>query len=77
MDAIARWWDGVELWIAGLPFVPQVILVVSVMLPLCFFAATVLDKMLAPIVSRVERKRRQKRTRGSEREGEVGGDAQI
>ncbi|MBB3039027.1 hypothetical protein [Hoyosella altamirensis] len=77
VDAIARWWDGVELWIAGLPFVPQVVLVVAVMVPLCFVFATVLDRVMGPLFERLERTRRASGARGSETEGEVGGDAEV
>lgn len=75
VDAIARWWDGIELWIAGLPFVPQVILVVAVMVPLCFVAAALLDVLMRPIFHWLDRRHRTKN--GPAAEGEVGGDAQV
>ncbi|NLU84057.1 hypothetical protein [Rhodococcus sp. HNM0569] len=47
MDRIAGWWDGAELWIAGLPFVPQVALVLVVAVPVCWGVASGLDRALA------------------------------
>ncbi|RVW04850.1 hypothetical protein [Rhodococcus spongiicola] len=49
MNQLASWWDGAELWIAGLPFIPQVILVLAVMIPLCFGIAWVLDRFLSAV----------------------------
>jgi hypothetical protein len=46
MGAVARWWDGVELWATGLPFVAQVTLVLVVVAPLCALAARGLDRMV-------------------------------
>lgn len=40
---MARWWDGVELWTTGLPFLPQVVLVLVVVTPLCALAARGVD----------------------------------
>ncbi|MFJ4650677.1 hypothetical protein ACIP5Y_05280 [Nocardia sp. NPDC088792] len=46
MHAIAGWWDGVELWVAGLPFVPQFAVVLSAMVPVCLIIAFALDRTL-------------------------------
>ncbi|GAB4584167.1 hypothetical protein [Nocardia sp. IFM 10818] len=46
MHRIADWWDGVELWVAGLPFVPQFAVVLAAMVPVCFALAFVLDRAL-------------------------------
>ncbi|MRH89052.1 hypothetical protein GFY24_16625 [Nocardia sp. SYP-A9097] len=46
MHRIAGWWDGVELWVAGLPFVPQFAVVLAAMVPVCFAIAYVLDRVL-------------------------------
>lgn len=43
---MAQWWDGVELWIAGLPFVPQVVLTLGVLIPLAGLAAAGLDRLV-------------------------------
>ncbi|NLG56102.1 MAG: hypothetical protein GX542_10740 [Rhodococcus sp.] len=55
MEQIARWWDGAELWIAGLPFVPQVVLVLAVALPACAAIAWVLDRVLVIILALLRR----------------------
>lgn len=55
MDQLANWWDGAELWIAGLPFIPQVILVLAVMIPACFGIAWVLDRVLSAVFAAVGR----------------------
>ncbi|MBJ8342304.1 MULTISPECIES: hypothetical protein [Antrihabitans] len=46
MDRIAGWWDEFELWIAGLPFIPQFILVMVLTVPLALAIATGLDRGL-------------------------------
>lgn len=46
---MASWWDEFELWIAGLPFVPQVALVLLVMVPVCRGVAWLLDRGLAAV----------------------------
>ncbi|MEV6771616.1 hypothetical protein AB0N05_23630 [Nocardia sp. NPDC051030] len=46
MHRIAGWWDGVELWVAGLPFVPQFAVVLAAMVPVSFAIAFVLDRVL-------------------------------
>ncbi len=46
MNAILSWWDGVELWLSGLGFVLQTIIVMPVVLAVAYFAAVVLDALL-------------------------------
>lgn len=46
MAAILNWWDGVELWLTGLPFVVQTAVVMPVVLALAFGSAVVLDGAL-------------------------------
>jgi hypothetical protein len=41
-----NWWDGVELWLSGLSFLAQTVVVMPVVLVLAFFAAAVLDALL-------------------------------
>lgn len=43
MDAIGRWWDAVALWVTGLPFALQVLVVMVVLVPLCAIVATWAD----------------------------------
>ncbi|KSZ59377.1 membrane protein [Rhodococcus pyridinivorans KG-16] len=49
MDRVASWWDGFELWLAGLSFVPQVALVLAVLVPACFGVAWLLDRAMAGV----------------------------
>jgi hypothetical protein len=46
MNGILSWWDGVELWLSGLPFVFQSIVVMPVVLALAFVIAVALDTAL-------------------------------
>lgn len=46
MDAIVSWWDGVELWLSGLSFVVQTVIVMPVVLTLAYGIAMVLDGAL-------------------------------
>lgn len=46
MAAILNWWDGVELWLTGLPFVVQTAVVMPVVLALAYGSALVLDGTL-------------------------------
>ncbi|MDG3011823.1 hypothetical protein G4X40_16885 [Rhodococcus sp. D2-41] len=47
MNQIAHWWDGVELWVTGLAFIPQVLVVMVVVVPLCALIARLVDLALA------------------------------
>jgi hypothetical protein len=46
MDGLLSWWDGVELWLSGLDFVLQTIVVMPVVLALAYGAALLLDAVL-------------------------------
>lgn len=46
MHQVAGWWDGFELWVAGLPFIPQFLVVLVGMVPVSFAIASVLDRVL-------------------------------
>ena len=46
MDALLSWWDGVELWLSGLGFVLQTLVVMPVVLALAYGSALLLDAML-------------------------------
>jgi len=43
MGGFLNWWDGVELWLSGLPFVAQTAVVMPVVLALAYGAAMLLD----------------------------------
>ncbi|MGH3972913.1 MAG: hypothetical protein ACRDS9_06265 [Pseudonocardiaceae bacterium] len=44
-DAVIRWWDGVELWLTQLGLALQVALLMLVLLPVCWGAARLIDRM--------------------------------
>lgn len=46
MSGILSWWDGVELWLSGLGFVAQTVVVMPVVLALAYVVAVVLDGAL-------------------------------
>ena len=46
MNGFLSWWDGVELWLSGLGFVLQTIVVMPVVLLLAYLTAVVLDALL-------------------------------
>jgi hypothetical protein len=46
MSGILSWWDGVELWLSGLGFVSQTVVVMPVVLALAYAVAVVLDGAL-------------------------------
>lgn len=46
MHSIAGWWDSVELWVAGLPFLPQFAVVLVGMVPISVLIAYLLDRVL-------------------------------
>ena len=46
MNGFLSWWDGVELWLSGLGFVFQSLVVMPVVLVLAYVIAAALDAML-------------------------------
>lgn len=46
MDGILSWWDGFELWLSGLGFVWQTLIVMPVVLTLAFGLAVAIDTAL-------------------------------
>lgn len=46
MDGLLSWWDGVELWLSGLDFVLQTVVVMPVVLLLAYGIAVLLDALL-------------------------------
>jgi hypothetical protein len=46
VNAFLSWWDGVELWLSGLGFVFQSIVVIPVVLLLAYIIAAGLDAIL-------------------------------
>ena len=46
VNGFLSWWDGVELWLSGLGFVFQTIVVMPVVLALAYLIAAALDGAL-------------------------------
>jgi len=46
MSAFLNWWDGNELWLSGLGFVLQAMVVMPVVLAVAYVTAAVLDGLL-------------------------------
>ncbi|MDF2823112.1 MAG: rane protein [Mycobacterium sp.] len=58
MNGLLSWWDGVELWLTGLGFVLQTIVVMPVVLLLAYVTAVILDALLGNGVKLLHRVRR-------------------
>lgn len=58
MTGFLSWWDGVELWLSGLGFVLQTIVVMPVVLVLAYLSALVLDMLLGGGIRWMRRLRR-------------------
>jgi hypothetical protein len=58
VDGFLSWWDGVELWLSGLGFVVQTIVVMPVVLVIAYAAAMVLDGLLGNGIRLMQRARR-------------------
>lgn len=57
VNGFLNWWDGNELWISGLPFVLQAMLVMPVVLVVAYIAAVVLDAVLSKGIELMQRAR--------------------
>ncbi|MDQ4094147.1 MAG: hypothetical protein M3143_12350 [Actinomycetota bacterium] len=53
-DAVIRWWDGVELWLTGLVLPLQVAILMLVLLPVCWWAARVIDRLFGLVFERLD-----------------------
>ncbi|OBH05622.1 hypothetical protein A5696_26630 [Mycobacterium sp. E2699] len=58
MSAFLNWWDGNELWLSGLPFVLQALIVMPIVLGVAYGAATLLDALLGRGIKLMRRIRR-------------------
>jgi hypothetical protein len=53
-----NWWDGIELWLSGLGFVLQAMVVMPAVLALAYAIAAVLDALLGKGIELMRRARR-------------------
>jgi hypothetical protein len=59
VNGFLNWWDGVELWLSGLPFVAQTAVVMPVVLTLAYGVAVLLDGALGNGIRLLRRARHQ------------------
>jgi hypothetical protein len=57
VNGFLSWWDGVELWLSGLGFVVQTIVVTPVVLAIAFGVAVLLDGLLGNGIRLMQRAR--------------------
>lgn len=57
VNGFLSWWDGIELWLSGLAFVLQAILLMPVVLMLAYILAAVLDRVLGKGIQLMRRAR--------------------
>jgi hypothetical protein len=57
MNGFLDWWDGNELWISGLPFVLQAMVVMPVVLAVAYITAVLLDAVLSKGIELMRRAR--------------------
>jgi hypothetical protein len=64
VNGFLNWWDGVELWLSGLPFILQALSVMPVVLALAYFLAVSLDVLLGWAIQLLQRARHSDETSG-------------
>lgn len=57
MNGLRTWWDGVEAWLTGLSFLPQLLISLAVVIPLAIVAAIVLNALVNGVSDLVDRVR--------------------
>jgi flagellar biosynthesis protein FliQ len=57
VTAFFAWWDGVEEWLTGLSFVPQLLVTVAVVIPVAILIAYVLSLMVDLAATLFDRRR--------------------
>ncbi len=68
MNAVSgflSWWDGNELWLSGLPFVLQAMVVIPVVLAVAYLMAFVLDRLLGKGIELLRREDHDHRAGGA------------
>jgi hypothetical protein len=58
VDGLLNWWDGIELWLSGLAFVLQALLMMPIALALAYVTAVLLDRLLGKGIQLMRRLRR-------------------
>jgi hypothetical protein len=57
VNGFLSWWDGIELWLSGLAFVLQALLVMPIVLVLAYVTALLLDRLLGKGIQLMRRAR--------------------
>jgi hypothetical protein len=57
VTAFLNWWDGNELWLSGLAFVLQAMVVMPVVLAVAYITAALLDGLLGKSIELMRRAR--------------------
>jgi hypothetical protein len=58
VNEFLNWWDGIELWLSGLAFVLQALLLMPIALALAYVTAVLLDRLLGKGIQLMRRLRR-------------------
>jgi hypothetical protein len=56
VDSVLSWWDSVEEWLTGLPFVPQLLVTLVVVIPLATVIALAVNFLVRRLVALVSRR---------------------
>ena len=64
VNGFLNWWDGNELWLSGLPFVLQAMLVMPAVLAVAYLMGFVLDRLLGKGIELLHRDRHADGTSG-------------
>ena len=65
VSGFLNWWDGTELWLSGLPFVLQAMVVIPVVLAVAYLMAFVLDRLLGKGIELLHREHHDHRAGGA------------
>lgn len=57
MDGLLNWWDGNELWLSGLAFILQAMVVMPVVLAVAYITAALMDGLLGKGIALMRRAR--------------------
>ena len=56
MNGIRTWWDGVEAWLTGLSFLPQLLVTLAVLIPVAIVAALAINLLVSVVLGLVGRR---------------------
>ncbi len=54
-QSVARWWNSVELWLTQLGLPAQIMILMAVLLPTCWWVATGIDRGVDLVFERIGR----------------------